>query len=288
MTAVIGTLPVKDTLPGPFIGTKDDVRNLNNLCLLLFWSLEIVSFKYNEHAWRLCYFMAMVYIFLCGTYLPHSYFTSHRRDGRLGSLTLLQAQKSLPKIPWLSRSVSILDLPSWAYVNWPHFDVIIQSPQSLAYSISDCVKFSWSNSGHYPGIVECRCWCVISLLWNLQSSVTRLFLHVGFACVYSLQRILTALAEQSEHAKSEAYFFAFVTFAAHLSFAQVYLIQMWHSRRCYERTRGQVRSPLLTRVRTCQNFCSQLGIWFSFSAFSTIRPSSAVILEARRTRKPGM
>ena len=43
--------------------------------------------------------LAMVYIFLCGTYLPHSYFTSHRRDGRLGSLTLLQAQKSLPKIP---------------------------------------------------------------------------------------------------------------------------------------------------------------------------------------------
>ena len=55
-----------------------------------------------------------------------------------------------------------------------------------------------------------------------------------------MQRILTALADSSPDARKEAYFFAFVTFIFHLSFAQIDLIQMWHSRRSYERTRGQV------------------------------------------------
>ncbi|EJD03803.1 P-loop containing nucleoside triphosphate hydrolase protein [Fomitiporia mediterranea MF3/22] len=60
-----------------------------------------------------------------------------------------------------------------------------------------------------------------------------------FGCVYSLQRILSAL-EATPKALSEAYFFAFVTFVLHLSFAQVDLFQAWHSRRSYERARGQL------------------------------------------------
>ncbi|KAI5120846.1 hypothetical protein M0805_007033 [Coniferiporia weirii] len=61
----------------------------------------------------------------------------------------------------------------------------------------------------------------------------------GFVCVYSLQRILSAL-ESTPKAKSEAYLFAFITFVINLSFAQVDLFQAWHSRRAYERTRGQL------------------------------------------------
>jgi hypothetical protein len=63
----------------------------------------------------------------------------------------------------------------------------------------------------------------------------------GFICTYALQRILAAL-EKSPKALSEAYLFAFVTFVVHLSFAQVDLFQAWHSRRAYERARGQVGS----------------------------------------------
>ena len=37
-----------------------------------------------------------------------------------------------------------------------------------------------------------------------------------------------------------AYFWTLVTLLAHLSFAQVDLFQSWHTRRCYERTRGQL------------------------------------------------
>ncbi|EJD03804.1 P-loop containing nucleoside triphosphate hydrolase protein [Fomitiporia mediterranea MF3/22] len=60
-----------------------------------------------------------------------------------------------------------------------------------------------------------------------------------FGCVYSLQRILSAL-ESTPRALPEAYFFAFVTFVLHLSFAQVDLFQIWHSKRSYQRTRGQL------------------------------------------------
>ncbi|KAL5518793.1 hypothetical protein ACEPAH_476 [Sanghuangporus vaninii] len=60
-----------------------------------------------------------------------------------------------------------------------------------------------------------------------------------FGCVYSLREILSAL-EMTPRAMSRAYFFAFVTFVLHLSFAQVDLFQAWHSRRSYERARGQL------------------------------------------------
>lgn len=63
---------------------------------------------------------------------------------------------------------------------------------------------------------------------------------VGFATPYGLQRILSALAKQTSEGKREAYFWTWVIFAANLSFAQVDVFQRWHTRRCYERTRGQL------------------------------------------------
>ncbi|CDO75190.1 hypothetical protein BN946_scf184866.g31 [Trametes cinnabarina] len=63
---------------------------------------------------------------------------------------------------------------------------------------------------------------------------------VGFVPPYALQRILTALADPSPDAKNTAYMFAVVTFFAHLSFAQVDINKLWFTRRCYERTRGQL------------------------------------------------
>ena len=67
----------------------------------------------------------------------------------------------------------------------------------------------------------------------------------GFVPPYALQRILSALQEGTEKSKGEAFFSAFMTVLANLSFAQVDLFQGWHSRRCYERTRGQVNALIL-------------------------------------------
>ncbi|KAI0833629.1 P-loop containing nucleoside triphosphate hydrolase protein [Trametes gibbosa] len=63
---------------------------------------------------------------------------------------------------------------------------------------------------------------------------------VGFVPPYALQRILTALSDPAPGAKNTAYLFAVVTFLANLSFAQVDINKLWFTRRCYERTRGQL------------------------------------------------
>jgi hypothetical protein len=63
---------------------------------------------------------------------------------------------------------------------------------------------------------------------------------VGFVGPFALQKILSALEDRSGKTKSTAYLWALVTFGAHLSFAQLDLFQSWHTRRCYERTRGQL------------------------------------------------
>ncbi|KAJ7631233.1 P-loop containing nucleoside triphosphate hydrolase protein [Roridomyces roridus] len=63
---------------------------------------------------------------------------------------------------------------------------------------------------------------------------------VGFVPPYALKEILAALADPTPESRSSAYYWTLVTFLAHLSFAQKDLIQGWHTRRCYERTRGQL------------------------------------------------
>ena len=65
-------------------------------------------------------------------------------------------------------------------------------------------------------------------------------LCLGFVPAYALKEILSALTTDDAEAKRTAYLWALVTFIAHLSFAQVDLFQNWHTRRCYERTRGQL------------------------------------------------
>lgn len=63
---------------------------------------------------------------------------------------------------------------------------------------------------------------------------------IGFVPPFALQRILAVLSENTSEARRTAFLWAFVAFLAHLSFAQVDLYQGWHTRRCYERTRGQL------------------------------------------------
>ncbi|KAF8808123.1 pleiotropic drug resistance ABC transporter [Phlegmacium glaucopus] len=72
---------------------------------------------------------------------------------------------------------------------------------------------------------------VISEMWSAV---------VGFVPPYALKEILSALASDVPEAKNRAYYWTLITFIAHLSFAQVDLFQSWHTRRCYERTRGQL------------------------------------------------
>lgn len=61
---------------------------------------------------------------------------------------------------------------------------------------------------------------------------------LGFVPPYAIQQLLTALSDPSPAAIRWAYFWALIAFLANLSFAQVDLPQGWHTRRCYERTRG--------------------------------------------------
>ncbi|KAG6919005.1 hypothetical protein DXG01_009715 [Tephrocybe rancida] len=63
---------------------------------------------------------------------------------------------------------------------------------------------------------------------------------VGFVPSYALKEILAALSTDDRDAKRTAYFWTLMTFLAHLSQAQVDILQLWHTRRCYERTRGQL------------------------------------------------
>ncbi|KAG2149655.1 P-loop containing nucleoside triphosphate hydrolase protein [Suillus cothurnatus] len=63
---------------------------------------------------------------------------------------------------------------------------------------------------------------------------------VGFVPAYALRMILSSLDNPTPDSVANAKYWAFLTFLAHLSFAQVDLFKNWHTRRCYERTRGQL------------------------------------------------
>jgi hypothetical protein len=74
---------------------------------------------------------------------------------------------------------------------------------------------------------------------------------VGFVPPYALKQILSALEDpQDRSAKSTAYCWALITFVAHVSFAQVDMFQTWHTRRCYERTRGTIFCALHYKALT--------------------------------------
>ncbi|XP_006460356.1 hypothetical protein AGABI2DRAFT_203369 [Agaricus bisporus var. bisporus H97] len=63
---------------------------------------------------------------------------------------------------------------------------------------------------------------------------------VGFVPPYAVKEILAVLANDTPEARRTAYVWTAIAFLANLSFAQVDLFQAWHTRRCYERTRGQL------------------------------------------------
>lgn len=92
--------------------------------------------------------------------------------------------------------------------------------------------------------------------------------------MYSLQEILAAL-ETTPKALSRAYFYAFVTFVLHLSFAQVDLFQAWHSRRCYERSRGQVSLSSSIAISIVNSLESQLFCAIHYKALKRCDISEA-------------
>jgi|ERR1700722_9161360 len=69
---------------------------------------------------------------------------------------------------------------------------------------------------------------------NVESQIK----SIGFVPAYALQQILAATADPDPKRRSNAYYWAFITFLANLSFAQASFFKNWHTRRCYERTRG--------------------------------------------------
>jgi hypothetical protein len=81
----------------------------------------------------------------------------------------------------------------------------------------------------------------------------------GFATPFALQRILAGLALRTPEGKTEAYKWTWVIFAANLSFAQVDIFQRWHTRRCYERTRGQLFCALHYKALQRRDMSGQTG-----------------------------
>lgn len=62
----------------------------------------------------------------------------------------------------------------------------------------------------------------------------------GFVPPYALQQILAALESHDPTRRSDAYLYGLLVLVFHCSFAQLDLFEGWHSRRAYERTRGQM------------------------------------------------
>jgi hypothetical protein len=77
---------------------------------------------------------------------------------------------------------------------------------------------------------------------------------------YALQEILSVIGGSTPEAKNRAYFFAFVTFLANLSFAQKDMFKNWHTRRCYERTRGQLFCSLHYKALKRQDINGRAGV----------------------------
>ncbi|EGN94459.1 hypothetical protein SERLA73DRAFT_114694 [Serpula lacrymans var. lacrymans S7.3] len=82
---------------------------------------------------------------------------------------------------------------------------------------------------------------------------------VGFVPPYALRVILSSLDNPTTESVSRAYWWAFITFVAHLSFAQVDWLKNWHTRRCYERTRGQLFCSLHYKALRRQDISGQVS-----------------------------
>jgi hypothetical protein len=72
----------------------------------------------------------------------------------------------------------------------------------------------------------------------------------GFVIPYAMKEILAAIGDGTPEQRSKAFFWAFVSFFVNLSIGQVDMLQLWHQRRCYERTRGQLFCALHYKALT--------------------------------------
>ncbi|CUA73825.1 ABC transporter ATP-binding protein/permease VMR1 [Rhizoctonia solani] len=134
-------------------------------------------------------------------------------------------------------------------------DRSVRSSESGKFSLNDEDVWSLSPTFAHRNVFR-RCLREMkergrdfSLLWYLlRANSFDLILDItlemysaiaGFIPPYALQKILRALEKRQENGvPREAYVWGLVTFIAHMSFAQVDIIHRWHTRRCYERTRG--------------------------------------------------
>ncbi|PCH42091.1 pleiotropic drug resistance ABC transporter [Wolfiporia cocos MD-104 SS10] len=82
---------------------------------------------------------------------------------------------------------------------------------------------------------------------------------IGFVPPYALQQILSALSDPAPGSRRTAYVYALVAFLANLSFAQKDLYQTWYTRRCYERTRGQLFCALHYKALTRRDVSGKAG-----------------------------
>ena len=142
----------------------------------------------------------------------------------------------------------------------------MQASGSLTPKISIRVKLPRSHPRCGSGALEGRCRLVS--FSQQEAWVTKC--ATGFVPPYALQEILSALSTDTPESKRTAYFWAFMTFLAHLSFAQVDLFKAWHTRRWIKLTTtrtwasmpsGSVRSlsksktQLVATLATCRRIC---------------------------------
>lgn len=76
---------------------------------------------------------------------------------------------------------------------------------------------------------------------------------------YALKEILAVLTTDDHGARMTAYFWTLMTFLTHLSQAQVDILQVWHTRRCYERTRGQLFCTIHYKSLIRQDLSGHVG-----------------------------
>ncbi|CAL1717117.1 unnamed protein product [Somion occarium] len=161
------------------------------------------------------------------------------------------AQRSDAPSSTLSMPEDNVNLWSWSTFNFVEPILRVASTRTLHESDVWWLSPYFTHKNLFNKYLEyCEMHPNHSLLWFLLASNSLdLILDVslelwgavvGFVPPYALKRILSALADPAPEARTTAYIFTFLMFLANLSFAQVDVNQRWFTRRCYERTRGQL------------------------------------------------
>ncbi|KAF8342804.1 uncharacterized protein EI90DRAFT_3030312 [Cantharellus anzutake] len=141
----------------------------------------------------------------------------------------------------------------WNWITFDFMEPILQLASKRTLQIEDVWDLppTFKHANIFGKYLEVQKEHPQSLLWFLLSSnsldliidvALKMWYSVaGFVPAYCLSRILASLEDHSPGNKHyDAYTFAFITFLVHMSTAQSDLFRQWHSRRAYERTRGQL------------------------------------------------